>query len=226
MIEVALLCLKLGQFTIDDVCFRIPSGKYGVLMGKTGCGKTSILEAICGLKPVIDGKVYLNGHDVTHLNPALRGIGFVPQDGALFSSMTVHEHLAFALSIRRWNRKQIDTRVHELAEWLGITYLLSRNPKGLSGGERQRVALGRALSAQPSILCLDEPLSALDDETRDEMCDLLKRVQHHLGVTTLHITHSLSEAKTLADYLFRIKDGRVIQEIPEPKQPEYGIDHE
>ena len=187
----------------------LPTGEYGVLMGKTGCGKTTILEAICGLKTVTRGRIRLAGRDVTDRKPAARGIGLVPQDGALFSTMSVREHLAFSLTIRHWKAEAIEERVGELAELLGIAGLLDRTPEGLSGGEAQRVALGRALANRPEILCLDEPLSALDDETRLDMIELLRSLQTYTGVTTLHITHNWDEVKDLADRVYRIQDGQL-----------------
>ena len=144
--------------------------------------------------------------------PARRGIGYVPQDGALFPTMTVGEQIGFAPRLRGVGQKEIDSRVGKLAEQLGIKHLLDRRPEGLSGGERQRVALGRALSAQPRVLLLDEPLSAVDEDTRDEISGLLKRVQQEFSLTALHITHSRAEARQLADLMFRIDDGVVMVE--------------
>ena len=190
----------------------ITTGAYGMLMGRTGSGKTTILEAIAGLKHVTSGRILLGQRDVTHLKPAERNIGYVPQDGALFSTMTVREHLSFALDIRRVSRPKIDERVSELAELLEIGDLLQRYPRGLSGGEKQRVAIGRALSFRPSTLLLDEPLSALDDDTRDQLYSLLKHVQEHTGVTTLHVTHHKQDVDRLADMLFRIEDGAVTEQ--------------
>ena len=115
-----------------------------LLVGDNAQGKTTILEAICGLRPVLHGCISLMETDVTALKPAMRGIGYVPQDGALFPSMSVRDHLGFALVIRKWPRQAIEDRVHELAEMLGLERLLDRSPRGLSGGEAQRVALGRA----------------------------------------------------------------------------------
>ncbi len=183
-----------------------------MLMGRTGSGKTTILEAIAGLKKVTAGRIVLGDHDVTGLKPAERNLGYVPQDGALFSTMTVREHLSFALDIRRWARKRIDQRVAELAELLEIGPLLDRLPRGLSGGEKQRVAIGRALSFRPRTLLLDEPLSALDDDTRNQLYSLLKHVQEHTGVTTLHVTHHLQDVEHLADKLFRIDGGEVTEQ--------------
>ena len=209
MIAVDGISLRAGDFRLDDISLRVPTGGYGVLMGKTGSGKTTILESIIGLRSVAKGKIWLCDRDVTNLKPAVRGVGFVPQDGALFSKMTVEQQMALALVVRRVPRDEVRRRVEELAELLQIPDLLPRKPHGLSGGERQRVALGRALSFRPRVLCLDEPLSALDEETRHQMCDLLDDIRKRTGVTTLHITHNVHEAETLADCLFRLEGGRI-----------------
>ncbi len=211
MIRLENICIKIGNFRVEEVSFEVPSGGYCALMGKTGCGKTTVLESICGLRKVTSGKIFLMGRDITRERAANRGVGFVPQDLALFSTMSIREHLSFALMVRKQGAKTIARRVDELAELLGLSLLLDRKPNGLSGGESQRVALGRALSASPDILCLDEPLSALDDETREEMFVLLKRVKQETGVTTLHITHNMSETNTLADMLLRMEEGRIVQ---------------
>jgi len=209
MISVDHLTVRVGGFALEDVGFDVPTGQYAVLMGRTGAGKTTLLEALCGLKAVASGTIRLNGRDVTKLKPAERGIGYVPQDRALFQTMTVREHLGFALAIRKAGREAIRQSVAELSRLLGIEYLLDRRPPGLSGGEAQRVALGRALSARPGVLCLDEPLSALDDETRREMYELLEHVQQSTSVTILHVTHNLDEADQLADRIFHLRNGKV-----------------
>ncbi len=212
MIQLEKICVRAGDFLLSDASLHVESGKYSVLMGRTGCGKTTILEAIAGLKPVASGRIVLDGRDVTNTGPALRGIGYVPQDGALFPTMSVREHLAFALKIHREKPAVINKRVADLAELLGIEPLLARSPRALSGGERQRVALGRALSFRPSILLLDEPLSAVDEETREEMYELLQRVQVETRVTALHVTHSKIEARRLAHRLFVIRHGLIIKD--------------
>jgi ABC-type sugar transport system ATPase subunit len=209
VIRLTNVAIQAGDFALRDVFFEVPTGHYGVLMGKTGSGKTTLLESVIGLRQISAGMIELDGVDVTRLRPALRAVGYVPQDGALFSQMTVRQQIALALVIRRAPDDEIERRVDFLAEMLGIVHLLDRTPKGLSGGERQRVALGRALSFRPRVLCLDEPLSALDDETRQQMYRLLKEVRQRSSVTVLHVTHSFQEAEVLADCLLRVEDGSV-----------------
>jgi ABC-type sugar transport system ATPase subunit len=209
MIAVENLTVRAGAFALEGVTFALGAGAYGVLMGKTGAGKTTLLEGLCGLKPIEIGTIRLLGRDVTRLGPADRGIGYVPQDRALFPTMTVRDHLAFALVVRRWPPPLVEARVAALADLLGLERLLDRKPHGLSGGEASRVALGRALAGHPRVLLLDEPLSALDDQTREEMHALLKRVQQASGVTTLHVTHSGEEARRLADHVLLLENGAV-----------------
>ena len=218
MVELHNVTIRSGPFTLAGISLTVPAGEYAVLMGKTGEGKTTILEAICGLRKVTAGRIVLDGADVTHLHPADRGVGYVPQDLALFPTLTVRDHLEFALRIRRTAPGAVNQRVIEFAALLGIGQLLDRRPQGLSGGESQRVALGRALAFHPRVLLLDEPLSALDEETRHEMYALLQRVQRQTGVTTLHVTHSQAEARALAQRLLLLEGGSVrIAELP--RQP-------
>ncbi len=212
MIALSGVSVRVGAFTLPAVTLTVATGEYAVLMGRTGCGKTTLLEAVAGLRAIDAGRVELMGRDVTGLRPGERGVGYVPQDLALFPSMTVREHLAFALEVRGAAAGRIAGRVEEMAELLGIGHLLGRRPAGLSGGEAQRVALGRALAGRPPVLLLDEPLSALDEDTRCGMMDLLKRVQRHEGVTALHVTHGRAEARALADRLFVIEGGGVREE--------------
>ena len=212
MIALNKITLRQGDFELSEVCFELSAGEYGVLMGRSGCGKTTLLEAVCGLRDIESGNIILGDRDVTELPPAERGVGFVPQDRALFPTLPVREQLAFALVLRLIDQAEIAVRVEELAELLGLTDLLDRMPDRLSGGEAQRVALGRALAHRPSVLCLDEPLAALDEELHGEMCKLLERVHKETGVTILHITHSPSEASRLAGCHFRLVDGKVTRD--------------
>ena len=211
MIRLDGIDWQAGSFRLENVNLTVPSGRYAVLMGRTGCGKTTLLEIICGLRPPLAGRVFIGDRDVTHEPPAAHGVGYVPQDGAMFPTMTVREQLGFALRLRHQPAAQITQRVDQLATELGITALLDRLPQHLSGGERQRVALGRALAAKPQVLVLDEPLSALDEELRDDLAALLKRTQREYSLTALHITHSRAEAALVADLMFSLAGGRLTE---------------
>lgn len=206
MIRLENVEIQAGQFSLQNLSLSVESGQYVALMGQTGCGKTTLVEAICGLRPTRRGKIIVGSFDVTQASPAQRNIGYVPQDLALFPTMTVQQHLEFALRLRGAPQSLISQRAHQVAEQLSITHLLKRLPQGLSGGESQRVALGRALSFQPPVLLLDEPLSALDDQTREGLIELLKRLKETRSVTVIHITHNLSEAEVLGDRVIRLKD--------------------
>ena len=204
MIELQSVKISVGDFQLPDLSFRVEAGQYAVLMGRTGLGKTTILEAICGLRAVAAGTALLDNIDVTNWSPADRNTGYVPQDLALFPTMTVEQHLTFALRLHRIPPAKRRARAGELAELLSIERLLARDVRELSGGEAQRVALGRALSHQPRVLLLDEPLSALDAATRASLRTLLKDLNQETGVTVLHVTHDPDEARTLADVMLQL----------------------
>ena len=206
MIRLEDVDIEAGQFALRKVNLSVQAGQYVALMGKTGCGKTTLLEAICGLRPIQRGKIFVGEHDVTDATPADRRLGYVPQDLALFPTMTVRQHLQFALKLRKVDSSWIEQRTNRLAGELSIAHLLDRLPAGLSGGEAQRVALGRALSFEPPVLLLDEPLSALDDTTRDELVELLKKLRDSRTVTVIHITHNRAEAEQLGDQVIRLQD--------------------
>jgi molybdate/tungstate transport system ATP-binding protein len=212
MIRVAQLTVRLGSFALNNVSFEVAAGDYAVLMGRTGSGKTTLLEAICGLRRIAAGRIEVDGREATELPPAQRGVSYVPQDRALFMTMTVRENLEFGLRIRRTEDASMRQRSESLAELLGLTALLDRKPHHLSGGEAQRVALGRALAVEPRVLCLDEPLSALDDDTRAEMHALLRSVHQRTGATILHVTHHVADAQKLATKLLVLKNGVVTEE--------------
>jgi molybdate/tungstate transport system ATP-binding protein len=209
MVRLDRVSLRVGAFELKEISFEVRPRAYAVLMGRTGSGKTTLVEAICGIKRIDGGWIWLMDREVSGLPAGKRGIGYVPQDRALFSTMSVYENLAFAPRIRGWGAEEIEKRVRELAQLLGIGSILQRRTHGLSGGEAQRVALGRALASRPGILLLDEPLSALDDQTRSEMHELLKAVRSATEVTVLHITHHVADAENLADQLLVLENGKV-----------------
>jgi len=199
-------------FALRDICLDIPVATYAVLMGATGCGKTSLLEILCGLRVPNSGKVLLGGHDVTHWEPRRRGIGYVPQDLALFPGRRVRDQIGFAPALRGAAAAEMATTVQRLASELGISHLLGRLPENLSGGEKQRVALARALAAEPRVLLLDEPLSALDESTRAVATHLLRDLQVSHALTVLHVTHSRTEAEALGQIRLRLDGGKIIHE--------------
>ena len=209
MISIRHITVQAGGFQLRDLSMEIPTGSHTALMGRTGSGKTTLLEGVCGLRSIRSGSIWIGDREVTNLPPGQRGIGLVPQDGALFDHLTVRQHLEFALEVRGWVPERRESRSRELAEWLSLTPLLDRLPAGMSGGERQRVALGRALAFHPPVLCLDEPLSALDDQTRGEIVAVLTEIRNRTGITILHITHNRSEAERLADRILHLRDGRL-----------------
>lgn len=209
MIQLQDVTIRSGTFCLSELSLQVSEGSYTVLMGRTGSGKTTILETICGLRRVASGRIIIRQTDMTDWSPADRGIGYVPQDLALFPTLTVQEHLEFALRLRKWSAQQRAARVTELAERLGIVSLLSRSVRRLSGGEAQRVAIGRALAARPAVLLLDEPLTAVDEGTRQNLQQLLRQISAESGVTALHVTHSRSEALALADQRLILDNGRI-----------------
>ena len=211
MIRFDAVSWHAGAFRLDAVSFTVPAGSYGVLMGRTGCGKTTLLEILCGLRRPAGGRVFIGERDVTDLPPGERGIGYVPQDGAMFPTMTVREQLGFALAIRKRPAAEIAARVKELSEALGISALLDRRPQHLSGGERQRVALGRALAAKPSVLLLDEPLSNLDANLREEMRFEIRRLHDEFRITTVYVTHDQAEAMATSDRIAVMNAGKIEQ---------------
>jgi ABC-type sugar transport system ATPase subunit len=217
MIEVRNLAICQGSFRLDGVAFGVPRGAYAVLMGRTGSGKTTVLEAIAGLRRPAAGHILLGGRDVTELDPADRDLGYVPQDGALFRTMTVRQNLGFALTLRGMPANAIAARVRELAGWLDVERLLDRRAVGLSGGETQRIALGRALAHRPPVLLMDEPLASLDEETRDRLIGVFRGIRSHVDVTVLHVSHSRHEAEQLADLVLRLQDGRI--DVSHPGEP-------
>ncbi len=211
VVQVRGVSLRLGDFAVHDAEMDIQEREYFVLLGPTGAGKTVLLECIAGLHRPATGDVYVAGQRVNDTAPEMRGLGYLPQDYALFPHLTVAQNIAFGMRIRRKPREQIDRKVAQLADLLGITHLLRRSPVRLSGGEKQRSALARALAIEPKVLLLDEPLSALDEQTREALCVELRRVHEELGTTTLHVSHNFEETMAVADKIGIIHEGRIRQ---------------
>ncbi len=212
MLRLDDIRLTLGSFSLRNIHLRIRAGEYLVLLGPTGTGKTVLLETIAGLHAPDSGKILLHNQDITETAPEKRRLGIVYQDYALFPHFTVFENIGFGLKMRKTPAKDIDRQVRAMADFSGISHLLTRLPANLSGGERQRAALARALVLQPEMLLLDEPLSAVDRMTGGFLRDELKRIHRELGMTILHITHNLQEAFFLADKMAVMRDGKILQQ--------------
>jgi len=208
MIELRNIIYKVGSFELNA---SLNIEDYCVLFGMTGCGKTSLLETVCGLRPIVSGQMLIDGCDITDLEPRRRGIGYVPQDGALFEHLTVRDNIEFSLKVRGGPKAERIATAAKTAADMRIEHLLERRIPGLSGGERQRVALARAVVSKPKLLLLDEPVSALDECTRDAICRELVRVQRELQIPVLHVCHSFEEAKLVADKIAVMREGCIVQ---------------
>ena len=203
------VCVSAGEFSLRDLEFDVPSGAYAIFTGVTGSGKTTILESTCGLREIERGTIRLEGRRIDGLPPAGRHIGYVPQDGALFPTMTARRQIALPLEIRGTPASETAARVEELAELVDITPLLDRRPIGYSGGERQRVAIARAIAWKPELLLMDEPIGALDVRMRERVIAALRAVHAHAGVTTIHVTHDPRDVAELATCRLSLEAGKV-----------------
>ena len=201
---------------IEDITFKIRDRAFWVLVGPSGCGKSTILRAIAGLESITQGELYIGDRLVNNLPARQRDVAMVFQNYALYPHLSVADNLAFGLKMRRENSQIIARRVREVAHSLDIEHLLMRKPKQLSGGQQQRVALGRAIARQPQVFLLDEPLSNLDPQLRDDTRGELKRLHQREEITTIYVTHDQVEAMTLADCLVVLDNGR-IQQIGDPQ---------
>ena len=226
MAEVKLVNVwkMFGDFTaVKDMNLHIKDGEFLVLLGPSGCGKTTTLRMISGLEEPTKGQIYIGDKLVADpekgvfVPPKDRDIAMVFQSYALYPHMTVYDNIAFPLKLRKVPKQEIDQRVREVAELLGLTELLKRKPRELSGGQRQRVALGRAIVRKPQVFLMDEPLSNLDAKLRVKMRAELKRLQRQLGVTTIYVTHDQVEAMTMGDRIAVINAG-VLQQLGTPEE--------
>ena len=211
-VEFRKLVKRYGTLeVVHGIDLSISDGEFIVLVGPSGCGKSTTLRMLAGLEDISDGEILIGARKVNEIEPRDRDIAMVFQDYALYPHMSVYDNMAFSLLYRKMPRKQIDGRVREAAEILGLTPYLSRRPKQLSGGQRQRVAMGRAIVRKPQVFLFDEPLSNLDAKLRGTMRVEMKKLHQHLGVTTVFVTHDQIEAMTLADRVVVMNGGHIEQ---------------
>ena len=212
MITVTNARKNYGSFAaLDDISLEIPKGSLTALLGPSGSGKSTLLRSIAGLEGLDSGSVTIQGRDVTSEPPQRRGIGFVFQHYAAFKHMTVRDNVAFGLSIRKRPKAEIDKKVGDLLEIVGLEGFRNRYPAQLSGGQRQRMALARALAVDPQVLLLDEPFGALDAKVRTDLRQWLRRLHDEVHVTTVLVTHDQEEALDVADRIAVLNKGRIEQ---------------
>jgi multiple sugar transport system ATP-binding protein len=204
-----------GVKAVDNVDLEIQDKEFLILVGPSGCGKSTTLRMVAGLEEISDGTIHIGERLVNSVPPKDRDIAMVFQNYALYPHMSVYKNMAFGLMLRKYPKKEIDQRVREAAEILGITNLLERKPKALSGGQRQRVAVGRAIVRKPKAFLFDEPLSNLDAKLRVQMRTEISKLHTRLQSTMIYVTHDQTEAMTMGDRIVVMKDG-VIQQVADP----------
>jgi molybdate transport system ATP-binding protein len=211
-LEVRNLSVDLGEFQLHNVNLQMNKNDYLVVIGPTGSGKSVLLETIAGFHHPKVGRVFLDGIDITDLNPENRGINIVYQDYVLFPNMNVFENMAYGLKKKTKNKSNIKSKVVEMAELLNIDHLLGRDPETLSGGEMQRAAIARSLLVEPNVLLMDEPFSALDVETHSYTTTLIKNVISEYQTTVIHVTHNFDDVWNLAEQVAVMRAGKILQQ--------------
>lgn len=215
MLKLKNINKKLGNFALSGITIEIFEGEYYVLLGRSGSGKTQLLELIAGLNLPDSGEIWINNRDVTRKKIQERQVGLVFQDYAIFPNMTVFGNIAYSLHSRRLKRKEINQKVNKIAEEMNIKDILDRFTNNLSGGELQRVALARTLINSPRLLLLDEPMASIDASLKDDIRRTLRQLNRN-GLTIIHVTHDYREAVSLATRIGVIHNGHIIQEgLPE-----------
>lgn len=212
------ICKSFGDTkVIENLNLEIEDGKFTVLIGSSGCGKTTLLRIIAGIGPATSGEIFIDGKEVSKVSPAKRDIAMVFQNYAIYPTMTVRENIEFGLKNRKVPKEERDRLIAECAETVGMTPYLNRKPSELSGGQRQRIALARAMVKKPAVFLMDEPLSNLDAKLRAAMRVELKELHKRLGSTFVYVTHDQIEAMSMADRIVLMEKG-VIQQIGSPEE--------
>ncbi|MBI4814337.1 MAG: ATP-binding cassette domain-containing protein, partial [Methanobacterium sp.] len=211
-LKVRNLSVDLGQFQLDNVNLDLEKNDYLVIIGPTGSGKSVLLETIAGFFSPDEGEIFLEGKEITSLNPEDRGISIVYQDYVLFPHMDVFDNIAYGLKKKTKDNKLIKSVVSEIAELLKIDHLLHRNPETLSGGEKQRAAIARSLVVKPNILLMDEPFAALDVNTHSYLTSLIKNVITKQHTTCIHVSHNFNDVYNLVEHVAVMKEGKILQQ--------------
>jgi iron(III) transport system ATP-binding protein len=206
------LSKNFGAFSaLSDIDLTIAEGEFACFLGPSGCGKTTLLRCIAGLEQQSAGRIHQGKSDISLLPPSARDFGIVFQSYALFPNLTVYDNIAYGLVNQKWSKQETEARVAELLSMVDLTSHRNKYPGQLSGGEQQRVALSRALATSPGLLLLDEPLSALDAKVRLHLRKQIKELHTRLGITTIMVTHDQEEAQSMADNIFVMNNGAVMQ---------------
>ncbi|HXK77025.1 MAG TPA: ABC transporter ATP-binding protein [Oscillospiraceae bacterium] len=200
-----------SNHVLKDISLGVEKGELVTLLGPSGCGKSTLLRCLSGLEQVTSGKVYLDGQDITEVNPRDRGIGMVFQQYSLFPNMNVADNVGFGLKMKKVPKEEAEKKVKDILEIVGLSEKIDQFPMQLSGGQQQRVALARAIVTEPKVLLLDEPLSAIDALLRHNLQIEIRRIQQKLNITTIFVTHDQDEAMVMSDTIHLFNDGRIEQ---------------
>ena len=212
ILKIENLSKRYGKnLVLEDISFEVYEGEFLSLLGPSGCGKTTILRLLIGIEKPTSGKIYKFGEDITDLSPKKRNIGIVFQNYSLFPNMNVYQNIAYALKSRKMPREEIDKKVKEILDIVGLDEHVNKKPINLSGGQQQRVAIARTLVLNPDIILFDEPMSALDAEIKVVLRNQLKEIQKKLNVTMIYVTHDQEEAFALSDRVMVLNDCRIMQ---------------
>ena len=200
-----------SNHVLKDIELDVEKGQFVTLLGPSGCGKSTLLRCRSGLEQVTSGRIYLEGEDITEVIPRRRGIGMVFQQYSLFPNLSVRNNVAYGLKLKKMPRPEIDKKVEEMLDIVGLADKIDQYPAQLSGGQQQRVALARAMVTAPKVLLLDEPLSAIDALLRKNLQIEIRRIQQQLGITTIYVTHDQDEAMIMSDVINLFHDGKIEQ---------------
>ena len=200
-----------SNHVLKDIELDVEKGQFVTLLGPSGCGKSTLLRCLSGLEQVTSGRIYLEGEDITEVIPRRRGIGMVFQQYSLFPNLSVRNNVAYGLKLKKMPRPEIDKKVEEMLDIVGLADKIDQYPAQLSGGQQQRVALARAMITAPKVLLLDEPLSAIDALLRKNLQIEIRRIQQQLGITTIYVTHDQDEAMIMSDVINLFHDGKIEQ---------------